>query len=50
VHLLVIKEFVNIFERHGVSNIRVDMNIFDKYRRLTDKVKFSCWVNERDIN
>lgn len=49
-HFLAPKEFVNIFERHRVSNISVDMNIFDKYRRLTDKAKFSCWVIERDIN
>jgi hypothetical protein len=29
VHLLVLKKFVNIFERHGMSNITVDTNIFD---------------------
>jgi len=50
VHLLVVKEFVTKFKMHGMGNMTVDKNIFDKLWRLTDKSKFSSFVVGRHTN
>jgi hypothetical protein len=44
VHLLVMKVFVNKLLMQRMSTMTVDMNMFDKWWRLIEKVRFSSLV------
>ena len=49
-HLLVMRHFVIKLTMQGMSNMKADTNIFDKYWRLTDKAMISSLVVGGDIN
>ena len=48
-HLLVLRDFVIKLTMQGMSNMKADTNIFDKYWRLTDKAMISSLVVGGDI-
>ena len=48
--LLGLKEFLNDLTMHGMSNMTVDTNIFDKEWRITDKARIYILVVGRVIN
>ena len=43
VYLLVLKVYIHKLTIHGMSNMTVDTNIFDKQWRLNEEARFPAW-------